>query len=110
MPQRRVLITGAGSGLGRALAERYAAAGWAIARADIHAGPAADTAAALPGPGHFATAGDVGDDHIFHALEPAIPERWQVAVDVPDHPYRLAPGHPPVPTQTCTTTPPHQPL
>src|SRR3546814_18186895 len=67
MPQRRVMITGAGSGLGRALAERYAAAGWAIACADIHAGRAAETVPALTGQGHFPLAVADGADDRFRA-------------------------------------------
>ncbi|PKM14927.1 MAG: short chain dehydrogenase [Gammaproteobacteria bacterium HGW-Gammaproteobacteria-2] len=94
MSQRRVLITGAGSGLGRALAERYAAAGCAIACADIHAGRAAETVAALPGQGHLALAVDVGDDDSFQAMHAALSERWPGAVDVLINNAGIASGGP----------------
>ena len=94
MSQRRVLITGAGSGLGRALAERYAAAGCAIACADIHAGRAAETVAALPGQGHFALTVDVGDDDSFQAMQAALSERWPGAVDVLINNAGIASGGP----------------
>ena len=42
-----MLITGAGSGLGRALAGRYAGAGYAVACADIVPGRAEETVAKL---------------------------------------------------------------
>ena len=66
--QQRVLITGAGSGLGRALAQRYAAAGHAIGVADLHLDRAQETIAALPGSGHAAWQVDVGDDASFAAF------------------------------------------
>ncbi|HOS99754.1 MAG TPA: SDR family NAD(P)-dependent oxidoreductase [Acidobacteriota bacterium] len=43
-PSRRVLITGAGSGLGRALALEFARRGWRVAVAEIDAGRAKETA------------------------------------------------------------------
>lgn len=66
--QQRVLITGAGSGLGRALAQRYAAAGSAIGCADLHLERALETVALLPGSGHAAWQVDVGDDGSFAAF------------------------------------------
>jgi NAD(P)-dependent dehydrogenase (short-subunit alcohol dehydrogenase family) len=44
---KRVFITGGASGLGRALGERYAAAGWRVCLADIHARRGAEALAAL---------------------------------------------------------------
>ena len=46
MAQRRVLITGAGSGLGQALAHRYARAGDKVACVDLDAARDTDTLAA----------------------------------------------------------------
>jgi NAD(P)-dependent dehydrogenase (short-subunit alcohol dehydrogenase family) len=48
---KRVFITGGASGLGRALAERYARAGWRVCVGDIHAARGAETAAALKAAG-----------------------------------------------------------
>ncbi|TML78490.1 MAG: SDR family oxidoreductase [Actinobacteria bacterium] len=47
MAQRVALVTGAGGGMGRAIALELAAAGQAVAAADIRAADAADTAAAV---------------------------------------------------------------
>jgi NAD(P)-dependent dehydrogenase (short-subunit alcohol dehydrogenase family) len=68
MASRRVLITGAGSGLGRALALRYAAQGARIACVDLIAERAEETRAMLAGDGHLALAADVGDDAAFEPL------------------------------------------
>lgn len=54
--QQRIFITGGASGLGRALAERYAREGWRVCVGDIHAERGADTVLAierLGGSGHY---------------------------------------------------------
>lgn len=66
--QSRVLITGAGSGLGRALAQRYAKAGHAVGCADLNVAAADDTRAMLAGDGHATFAVDVGEDDAFAAF------------------------------------------
>jgi NADP-dependent 3-hydroxy acid dehydrogenase YdfG len=76
--QQRVLITGGGSGLGRALAQRYAVAGWAVGCADLHLERAQETIAALPGSGHAAWQVDVGDDASFATfVTQAMADGWQ---------------------------------
>lgn len=81
MSSKRVLITGAGSGLGRALAQRYATAGFAVACADIRPERAEETVATLPGTGHFALPVDVGDDASVEAMRDAVLARWD-SIDV----------------------------
>ena len=76
MTQRKVLITGAGSGLGRALARRYAAAGCAVACSDIVPERALETATTIPGSGHMAFVVDVGSDAGFNALFMAVDQRF----------------------------------
>ncbi len=51
---RRVVITGAASGIGAALAERFSRAGSQVALLDVDAGAAAERAAALEARGHDA--------------------------------------------------------
>jgi len=70
--QRKVLITGAGSGLGRALAQRYAKTGCAVACVDIVLERARETITLLPGEGHVAIAMDVGNDGEFDVLRDAV--------------------------------------
>jgi len=76
MANRRALITGAGSGLGRALAERYARAGYAIAVADIRLDRAQETVAALGGAPHLALEVDVASDESFAALRERLMREW----------------------------------
>jgi NAD(P)-dependent dehydrogenase (short-subunit alcohol dehydrogenase family) len=76
MPARRVLITGAGSGLGRALAFRYARAGDRVACVDLDLARAEATRAELPGAGHLALVTDVGDDESMAALHAGIEREW----------------------------------
>ncbi len=71
-----VLITGAGSGLGRALANYYAARGDPVACADIALERADETVAQLPGTGHFAVRVDVGDDASVEAMRDQVFARW----------------------------------
>ena len=81
MSQPRVLVTGAGSGLGRALALRYARDGYAVACADIVPERAQETLALLPGAGHHALKVDVGDDASMDALRASLEHVWD-SIDV----------------------------
>jgi 3-oxoacyl-[acyl-carrier protein] reductase len=54
-------VTGGGSGLGRAISARFASEGARVAVHDVRPETAEETAAALPGSGHIALAGDVSD-------------------------------------------------
>ena len=74
--RRRVLITGAGSGLGLALAHRYARSGARVACVDLIAERTEAAAAALSGTGHFAHVADVGDDASMQALHDRIQHEW----------------------------------
>lgn len=60
-PAKRIFITGAGSGLGRAMALEFAAAGWNLGIADISAGRLAAAGAALHTGGAAAVATFAGD-------------------------------------------------
>jgi NAD(P)-dependent dehydrogenase (short-subunit alcohol dehydrogenase family) len=73
---RRVLVTGAGSGLGRALAQRHAAAGDRVACVDLDVPRSEATRVLLPGDGHLALAADVSSDADMQALHDAIAAHW----------------------------------
>ncbi|HEX6832490.1 MAG TPA: SDR family oxidoreductase [Rudaea sp.] len=83
MEQRRVLITGAGSGLGRALAFCFAENGWRVACADIHLPSAEDTARLITdfGVGAMALRVDVGNDASVEAMRDEVLAAWE-GVDV----------------------------
>jgi NADP-dependent 3-hydroxy acid dehydrogenase YdfG len=76
MTQPRVLITGAGSGLGRALAHCYAGAGYAVACADVKPATAEATRASLAGAGHLALPVDIADDDSVALLEATLAREW----------------------------------
>ncbi len=76
MTPRRVLITGAGSGLGQALAMRYAKAGDRVACVDLSVERAEVTSKTLPGIGHLALAADVGSDPAMEALFADVQAQW----------------------------------
>lgn len=76
MATRNVLITGAGSGLGLALAHRHAARGDAVACVDRDGARAEAACAAMPGAGHAAFTADVGSDASMAALRDAVLSQW----------------------------------
>jgi short-subunit dehydrogenase len=70
---RVAAITGAGSGIGRALAQVLAARGCRLALADIHAAGLADTVATLP-------ASAAASSHVFDVAERDAAAAWPAAV------------------------------
>ena len=73
------VVTGAGRGLGRLIAERYARKGYAVLCTDIDAAAAAETAEAIGG-GAWALAQDVRDPASHRAVAAAAAARGPVAV------------------------------
>jgi NAD(P)-dependent dehydrogenase (short-subunit alcohol dehydrogenase family) len=76
MAGRRVLVTGAGSGLGRELAKVYAARGDRVACVDLYADRADETCKLLTGGGHLALVADVGSDSAMAALKGQVMGAW----------------------------------
>jgi NAD(P)-dependent dehydrogenase (short-subunit alcohol dehydrogenase family) len=95
--RRRVLITGAGSGLGQALALRYARHGDRVACVDLTEARAEATRVMLEGDGHLALGADVGSDAAMQALHDEILLEWD-GVDVLINNAGIASGGPMVET------------
>jgi len=66
--QRIAVITGAGSGIGRAAAQALSADGWTIVATGRRPEPLAETIEGLEGPGHCSHAGDVSESDEVDAL------------------------------------------
>lgn len=83
MDHQRVLITGAGSGLGRALAFCFAENGWRVACADLRLDHARETVRLITefGVGAMALRVDVGDDASVEAMRDEVLAAWD-GVDV----------------------------
>ncbi|HNV82638.1 MAG TPA: SDR family NAD(P)-dependent oxidoreductase [Arenimonas sp.] len=97
MSQRRVLITGAGSGLGLALALRYARSGARVACVDLIQDRVEAARASLPGQGHIALLADVGSDDSMQALFDQVQKEWG-GVDVLINNAGIASGGPMIET------------
>lgn len=78
MSERRIFITGGASGLGRALAERYARAGYRVAIGDIHEGRAEETLAIVKqsAPDALFVRCDVRHEEELEAAASLLEERW----------------------------------
>jgi len=81
MASRRIVITGAGSGLGREMAMIYAQRGDRVAVVDLYADRAEETRRLLVGGGHIALVADVGSDSAMTALRAQVIGAWE-GVDV----------------------------
>lgn len=77
LPQR-ILITGAGSGLGQALALRFAKHGMQVACVDINLERAQGTLASLSGAGHAVYCADVSHDDSMQDLADKVFADWGV--------------------------------
>lgn len=95
--QRRVLITGAGSGLGQALALRYARAGCRVACVDLSAERSDATLGMLAGSGHLALVANVGSDDAMEQLHEAVVREWG-GIDVLINNAGIASGGPMIET------------
>jgi NAD(P)-dependent dehydrogenase (short-subunit alcohol dehydrogenase family) len=78
MAKKRIFITGGASGLGRAIALRYARAGYAVCIGDIHDERGADTEKALRalGADAFYMRCNVTEEAEFERVRDALQERW----------------------------------
>ncbi|MFV8572198.1 3-hydroxybutyrate dehydrogenase [Marinobacter sp. SBS5] len=78
LQQQTALVTGAGRGIGRAIAEHFAREGAAVAVADLTLESAAETVAAIEQAGGtaMALAMDVTDEHAVDRGVAAIVEQW----------------------------------
>ncbi|MFC9173344.1 MULTISPECIES: SDR family oxidoreductase [Streptomyces] len=74
--RRVAVVTGAGSGIGRAVALALAHAGWSLALAGRRAEPLAETAAAAGAPEALCVTTDVTDEDEVAALFSAVRERF----------------------------------
>ena len=75
---KRVLITGGASGLGKAIVEKFAALGWKIAVVDINLKGAEEVVSEANSKGAEAIAlyCDIGKDEDFVTIASSIKEKW----------------------------------
>ena len=84
LEKKVVLITGAGSGIGKATAKKFADEGALVVVQDFNKASAEEVSSSLPGPGHFALGGDVSKEQemedVFSEVETRC-ERLDVLVN-----------------------------
>tara|TARA_B100001142_G_C14338445_1_gene656840 strand:+ start:557 stop:1291 length:735 start_codon:yes stop_codon:yes gene_type:complete len=77
LEKKVALITGAGSGIGKATAERFADEGAQVVVQDFNEASAEEVSASLAGAGHFAMGGDVSNEEDMKRVFSEIEERFQ---------------------------------
>lgn len=75
-PDKKVLITGAASGIGKATAIRFANEGWNVCVNDIQTEKLGDVFALLPGHDHLMFAGSYAEADAVSQLRTLIAEKW----------------------------------
>ena len=84
LEKKVALITGAGSGIGKATAKKFADEGALVVVQDFNKASAEEVSSSLPGPGHFALGGDVSKEQemedVFSEVETRC-ERLDVLVN-----------------------------
>ena len=84
LEKKVALITGAGSGIGKAAAKKFADEGALVVVQDFNKASAEEVSSSLPGPGHFALGGDVSKEQemedVFSEVETRC-ERLDVLVN-----------------------------
>ncbi len=78
LENRVAIVTGAGSGIGRATAMAIAAEGASVIAGDVRADYLEDLRAALPGTGHVMVAGDISDEQTSIRLTQAAMDRGRL--------------------------------
>lgn len=73
---KRVLITGAASGIGKATTIRFAAEGWEVCLVDLREDPLKEVYAALPAGRHLLCPGACEDPHTAEAVRKTIQGEW----------------------------------
>ena len=74
--QGRVVVSGASSGIGRAVAQRYAAEGWAVCATARREERLRELLAELPGADHLYVAGDYAEPETASRIGAVVAERW----------------------------------
>ncbi len=77
-PRKRVLVTGGASGLGKAIARRFAALGWNVAFTDLHRAriAEAETELAALGAAPLSFVADAAEEQSWRDVEAEIVARW----------------------------------
>jgi 3-oxoacyl-[acyl-carrier protein] reductase len=76
MERKKVLITGAASGIGKATAIRFASAGYDVCLNDIQSGKLKSVLALLPDGDHLLLEGSYADEPVIQSGEKMISEKW----------------------------------